>query len=205
MRRREVRTRLWGARSPVVAIAVLGALGALGALGSLASPLAGGTASAAAAAPAAATAPAAPQVEATGEARTRAEALFSRYIDLEHAFDPAQAELFSDNARIEHRIIVPGQRRPVVRRWSGVQYKQILRNALQKAKAKKEDLSYYSATSYLREGERVRVKTLRYSKPEKSVSPVALLVGPDAGGTWRILEEVSEAHPLAAAQPPPKQ
>jgi hypothetical protein len=195
MRRTGVRSRVWGALLPALALAVPGSLG------SLELPLADGTASTASPPPAAA--PAAPQVEATGEARTRAEALFNRYIDLEHAFDPAQAELFSDNARIEHRIIVPG-RRPVVRRWSGVQYKQILRNALPKAKVKKEDLSYYSATSYLREGERVRVKTLRYAKPEKTVSPIELLVGPDAGGTWRIFEEVSEAHPLAAAQPPPK-
>jgi hypothetical protein len=181
MKRRAL-SRLRSALSPALALSCLGLA------------LAGGTAALAAA----------PAVEAAGEARTRAEALFTRYIDLEHAFDPAQAELFSDTARIERRIVVPGQPRPVVRKWSGAQYKQILRNALQKAREKKEDVSYYSAISYLREGGRVRIKALRYAKPQKAVSPIELLVGPEAAGTWRIFEEISESHPLMAAPPAKK-
>jgi hypothetical protein len=138
---------------------------------------------------------------ATGEARAKAEVLFGRYIDLEHAFDPALLELYADGAHIVSRIIVPG-RPPTVRTWSGTQYKELLRRALQKAKEKKQDLNYYSAVSYLREGPRVRIKAMRYAELQKAVSPIELLVGPDASGSWRIFEELSESHPLAAPVKP---
>jgi hypothetical protein len=184
--------RSWtgGARRLAPVLALTAALAA--ALGVAPAARAGATA--------AATPAAAPAAEATGEARARAEALFGRYIDLEHAFDPALLDLYSDTARIEHRIVVPGQR-PVVRNWSGAQYKELLRRALQKAKQTKEDLNYYSAISYQREGSRVRIKAMRYAQMQKAVSPVQLLVGPDGGGTWRIFEERSESRPLAAPAP----
>jgi hypothetical protein len=188
----KARARSWpgGARRLAPALALTAALSAA---------LGGAPAAHGGPAPAAGPA-AAPAAEATGEARARAEALFGRYIDLEHAFDPALVDLYSDTARIEHRIVVPGQR-PEVRRWSGAQYKQILRSALQKAKQTKEDLNYYSAIGYQREGSQVRIKAMRYAQMQKAVSPVQLLVGPDAGGTWRIFEERSEGHPLAAKPP----
>jgi hypothetical protein len=140
---------------------------------------------------------------ATGEARQRAEALFARYVDLEHAFDPALVDLYADRAHIESRVIVHG-RPPTVRNWSGVQYKDLLRRALQKAKEKKQDLNYYTAVDYLREGSRVRIKAMRYAELQQAVSPVELLVGPDASGSWRIFEELSESHPRLAPPQPPK-
>ncbi len=139
--------------------------------------------------------------EATGPARKSAQALFERYIDLEHAFDPALVDLYADDAHIQSRIIVPG-RPPTVRTWSGAQYKELLRRALAKAKEKRQDLNFYSAVNYLHEGSRVRIKAMRYAELQKAVSPVELLVGPNAAGDWRIYEELSESHPLAAAQPP---
>jgi hypothetical protein len=141
--------------------------------------------------------------EATGKARKQAAALFARYIDLEHAFDPALVDLYADGAHVESRMIVPG-RQPTVRTWSGAQYKDLLRRALQKAKETKQDLNYYSAVEYLREGSRVRIKAMRYAEVQKAVSPVELLVGPDASGSWRIFEELSESHPLTAVPQPPK-
>lgn len=138
--------------------------------------------------------------EATGPDRQSAEQLFGRYIDLEHAFDPALVDLYSDQAHVQSRIIVAG-RPPTVRDWSGVQYKELLRRALAKAKEQGKDLNYYSAVTYLREGSRVRIKAMRYADLQKAVSPVELLVGPDAAGKWRIFEELSESHPLL--QPPP--
>jgi hypothetical protein len=137
---------------------------------------------------------------ASGAAKQSAAALFSRYQDLEHAFDPALVDLYADDARIVSRVIVPG-RPPTVRKWSGQQYKELLGRALKKAKEKKQDLNYYSATTYLDEGDRVRIKTLRYAELQKAVSPVELLVGPDSSGTWRIFEELSESHPLTSAPP----
>lgn len=149
-----------------------------------------------------AAAPAAAPAEATGAARKNAEALFNRYIDLEHAFDPALVDLYADEAHIQSRVIVPG-RPPTVRTWSGAQYKDLLRRALAKAKEKRQDLNFYSAVNYLRDGSRVRIKAMRYAELQKAVSPVELLVGPNAAGTWRIFEELSESHPLAVAPAKP--
>ncbi|HYL04591.1 MAG TPA: hypothetical protein VE075_01025 [Thermoanaerobaculia bacterium] len=150
-----------------------------------------------------AAAPAAAPAAATGAARKTAETLFNRYIDLEHAFDPALVDLYADEAHIQSRVIVPG-RPPTVRNWSGAQYKDLLRRALAKAKEKRQDLNFYTAVSYLREGSKVRIKAMRYAELQKAVSPVELLVGPGASGSWRIFEELSESHPLAAAAPPAK-
>jgi hypothetical protein len=149
-----------------------------------------------------AAAPAAAPAEATGAARKNAEALFNRYIDLEHAFDPALVDLYADEAHIQSRVIVPG-RPPTVRTWSGAQYKELLRRALAKAKEKRQDLNFYSAVNYLRDGSRVRIKAMRYAELQKAVSPVELLVGPNAAGAWRIFEELSESHPLAVAPAKP--
>jgi hypothetical protein len=157
---------------------------------------------AAAAGGAMAAAPAPAPAEATGAARKNAEALFNRYIDLEHAFDPALVDLYADEAHIQSRVIVPG-RPPTVRTWSGAQYKDLLRRALAKAKEKRQDLNFYSAVNYLRDGSRVRIKAMRYAELQKAVSPVELLVGPNAAGTWRIFEELSESHPLAVAPAKP--
>ncbi len=140
--------------------------------------------------------------EATGSARKNAEALFNRYVDLEHAFDPALINLYSNSAHIESRLLVAG-RPPIVRTFSGAQYKTLLQRALAQAKQTKTDLNYYSAVTYLREGEKVRIKATRYAALQKAVSPVELLVGPDASGSWKIFEELSESHPVPGALPPP--
>jgi hypothetical protein len=161
---------------------------------------AGADATPSAAAPAAA--PAHPPA-ATGAARQSAEALFNRYVDLEHAFDPALVDLYADEAHIQSRVIVPG-RPPTVRNWSGTEYKELLRRALAKAKETGKDLNYYSAVTYLREGSRVRIRAVRYAEMQKAVSPMELLVGPAGAGSWRIFEELSESHPLMAAPPAPR-
>ncbi len=144
--------------------------------------------------------PAAAAPEATGAARKNAEALFSRYVDLEHAFDPALVDLYAPGAHIQRRVIVPG-RPPKVDNWTGAQYKDLLRNGLAKAKKTKQDLNFYSAVTYLSEGNRVRIKASRYAQLENVVTPVEILVGPDLSGSWRIFEELSEDHPRAAAPP----
>jgi hypothetical protein len=155
----------------------------------------------AAPAPAAAGTAAGPAAEATGQARRSAETLFGRYQDLEHAFDPALVDLYADDARIESRIVVSG-RPPTVRKWSGSQYKDLLRRALQKAKEKKQDYNYYTAVTYQSEGERVRIKAQRWAELQKAMSPVELLVGPSGAGAWRIFEEISESHPVTVAPTP---
>ncbi len=186
------------------ALGALGALTALTGLGAAPLPAASraaagttpGTQSVSAPAPAAQPAPAgAAGTPATGEALKHAEALFHRYVELEHAFDPALVDLYSKDARIESRVVVAGKP-PRVRKWTGASYKDLLGRALKKAKETKQDLNYYTSIVYLGEGGRVRIKALRYAEMQKAVSPVELLVGPDAGGAWRIFEERSETHPL---------
>jgi hypothetical protein len=138
-------------------------------------------------------APAVFAAEAAGEARKKAEALFDRYVALERRFDPAIAELYADDARIEHRLINPPNP-PEVRKYPAAQYKEQLRRVMPLAK-RLNDLSYYTAVTYSREGARVRIRASRYATLKKFVSPVELLVGPDAAGHWLIFEELAEARP----------
>jgi hypothetical protein len=144
--------------------------------------------------------------EAKGEARKQAEALFNRYVALEHDFDPAIADLYSDTARIESRRINP-KGPPEVRTIPAPQYKQQLRKVMPLAK-RRRDLSFYTAVSYNAEGSFVRIKATRYAEYKQFTSPVELLVGPSAGGQWQIFEELSEAHsgppPAPASAPPGK-
>ena len=148
-----------------------------------------------AAAPAGAAAPAA---EAKGEARKQAEALFNRYVTLEHDFDPAIADLYADTAHIESRRITAGSP-PEVRTTPAPQYKDQLRKVMPIAK-RRRDLSFYTEVTYSAEGKFVRIRAKRYAEYKKFTSPVELLVGPGANGQWQIFEELSEAHPGA----PPK-
>ena len=140
----------------------------------------------------------APATEAKGEARRQAEALFNRYVTLEHDFDPAIADLYADSARIVSRRINPTGP-PEVRTTPAPQYKQLLRKVMPLAKQRR-DLSFYTEVTYGAEGSFVRIKARRYAEYKKFSSPLELLVGPGPGGRWQIFEELSEAH----VGPPPK-
>ncbi|HVT58319.1 MAG TPA: hypothetical protein VHR45_07955 [Thermoanaerobaculia bacterium] len=131
--------------------------------------------------------------EATGAARKSAEALFDKYVELEHAFDPAIADLYADDAHIVSRKVYP-DRPAEVRTYPASRYKQQLRRVMPIAK-RNHDVSFYTAMTYTREGNRVRIKATRYAELKKFVSPLELLVGPGPGGTWLIYEELSEARP----------
>src|SRR5205807_687102 len=155
MRRRDDATRSHGMNRPLLSLRRLARLARPAPALGLALAIGAGAAAAVAAAPAAAAA-----AEATGAARKSAEALFNRYIDLEHTFNPALVDLYADDAHIQSRVIVPG-RPPTVRTWSGTDYKELLGLALAKAKEKRQDLNYYSAVTYLREGSRLRIKAMR--------------------------------------------
>jgi hypothetical protein len=144
---------------------------------------------------------AAPAAEAQGEARKQAEALFNRYVALEHDFDPALADLYADTARIESRRITPGAP-PAVRTTPAPQYKDQLRKVLPIAK-RRRDLSFYTEVTYAAEGKYVRIRAKRYAEYKRFTSPMELLVGPGPDGRWQILEEISEAHP-GPPPPPPK-
>jgi hypothetical protein len=121
-----------------------------------------------------------------------ARAFFERYVRLEHAFDPAQADLYADDAKIFNKRIYPGGKVASIP-IAALRYKNLIRTTMADAKAK-GDISNYSDETYTLEGNMVRIKATRYSVLKKYSSPLSQLVGPDANGVWVIHEEISESH-----------
>ncbi len=130
---------------------------------------------------------------AESEAIEKAKTLFKRYVDLEHAYDVAVADLYSDEAVIKNKRSYPtGQVRELS--LPAPKYKELIRQAMPLAKAR-GDRSTYSDCNYEEVGERVRITCSRYSELKKYSSPLTLLVGPRSSGEWLILEELSESQP----------
>jgi hypothetical protein len=128
-----------------------------------------------------------------GDLIPKAKAFFQHYVELEHAFDPSIADLYSDQAVIKNtQYTVDGKVVPLTKPVA--KYKQILRDYMRTKARQIGDVSNYSNDTYTKEGNRVRIKVTRYSSIEKVSSPVSLLVGPDATGKWLIYEELSESH-----------
>ncbi len=123
----------------------------------------------------------------------QAQALFKRYVALEHAFDPAAADLYADTAVIKNKRTYPTGE---VRELSipAPQYKDLIRQAMPLAKAR-GDRNTYSNCKYEKAAERVRITCSRHSELKQYTSPIALLVGPGSTGDWLIFEEVSESRP----------
>ena len=123
----------------------------------------------------------------------RAKALFKRYVDLEHAYDVAVADLYSDDAVIKNKRTYPtGQVRELS--MPAPKYKELIRLAMPLAKAR-GDRSTYSDCKYEATGQDVRITCSRYSELKKYSSPLTLVVGPRSEGEWVIVEELSESQP----------
>jgi len=129
---------------------------------------------------------------APNDAIAKAKALFARYVQLEHAFDPAQADLYADNATIVNNRIYPDGKKTRIP-IAALRYKKLIRDTMADARVK-GDISNYSNETYTLEGNKVRIRVTRYSVLKKYSSPMSQLVGPDATGKWVILEEESESH-----------
>lgn len=127
-----------------------------------------------------------------GDPIAKAKALFQRYVELEHAFDPAQADLYSDQARIVSKRIMPdGKVIPLTVPAS--RYKKLVRDGMPAAR-QKGDIANYTGDTYTLEKGKVRIHVVRYLALKKYSSPMSMLVGPDASGKWVIFEEESESH-----------
>jgi hypothetical protein len=114
-------------------------------------------------------------------------------VALGHAYDPALAELYADDAFIKNTRTYPtGEVRELT--IPAPKYKALIRQALPVARAR-GDRSTFSDVSYAAEGPRVRIRASRFSELKKYRSPFTLLVGPSADGTWLIYEEVPESRP----------
>jgi hypothetical protein len=125
------------------------------------------------------------------EAIAKARAFFARYVQLEHSFDPAMADLYADKAVLMNKRIYPDGKVSALQ-IPALRYKHVLRTTMADAK-RKGDISTYSNESYTPEGDKVRIKVTRYSVLKKYSSPMSQLVGPDAQGNWVIYEETSES------------
>jgi hypothetical protein len=142
-------------------------------------------------APVAAHRQAAPVGAAQASQAVDAQRFLEKYIALEHAFDPAIADLYGADAVIRTRRIYPtGEIRDLT--IPVAQYKELIRQMMPVARAAR-DISQYSNCSYMPESGRVRVRCTRYSELKQYASPVSFLVGPDASGEWRVFEESSES------------
>lgn len=122
-----------------------------------------------------------------------AKALFEQYVQLEHAFDPAAADLYADDAVIKNKRTYPtGQVRELT--MPATSYKTLIRQAMPLAKLR-GDTNSYSDISYAKEGSMVRIRATRFSNLKHYASPLSLLVSPDEKGRWLIREELSESRP----------
>ena len=129
----------------------------------------------------------------SADARVKAEQVWSRYVALEAAFDPAVADLYADDAVIRNRRTYPtGEVREAV--VPAAQYKLLVRQAIPLARAR-NDVSRYSGCTYAAEGARVRVVCARFSELKGYTSPISVLGGPGPAGAWLIFEELSESRP----------
>ena len=123
----------------------------------------------------------------------QARLLLAKYVESYHAFDPAVAELYSDEAVVANRRTYPdGQVRSLS--LTGAQYKALLRQVMPLAKAR-GDISQYRNPRFSVEPGGVRIQLTRYSQLKHHTSPMSLLVGPGKDGAWVVLEEHSESVP----------
>lgn len=122
-----------------------------------------------------------------------AKDFFAEYIRLEHAFDPAIANLYANEAIIRNKRTYPtGQVRELSMPAS--KYKELLRASMPLAK-QRGDTSTYTDISYSPERNGIRISADRYSELKNYHSPISILVKPTKSQAWLIYEEISESQP----------
>lgn len=138
--------------------------------------------------------------EAPSEERVaQARALFETYVELEHAFDPAVADLYADDAIIRHTLRDPAGP-DQEREWSGVEYKRQLRQVMPLAERLGDKSRYSEVTYEPRDDGTVSIRGVRLSERTGKTSPFELVVAPHPEGPWVIVEEIAESHKGAPAQ-----
>ena len=76
----------------------------------------------------------------------------------------------------------------------GAEYKPLLREGLERAVTAYQSLDWREP-AYQLEGERVRITAVRGSSADPARTPLVLVVGASADGSWRIVEEKSVGWP----------
>lgn len=129
-----------------------------------------------------------------GERMAAAKDLFEAYVQLQHAFDPAMADLYADDAVIKNKRHYPtGEVREL--ELKGSQYKALIRQTMPLAKARGDRSTYSDITYDLNDDGSVDIRASRYSELKDYTSPLRLTVAPDDEGRWRIFVELSESQP----------
>ncbi len=127
------------------------------------------------------------------DAVQQAQVFLAKYTDAYRAYDPAVADLYSDDALIQNTRTYPTGE---VRKLSmpAPQYKALLRQTMTLAQ-QRGDRSQYMQASYTETGAAVRIQLTRYSELKRYTSPLVLVVAPDKNGQWLVREEISESIP----------
>ena len=125
------------------------------------------------------------QPRANEEALATAQRLFTACDKLLRERDPHLADCYSIDAKIELTGEPP---------MSGAEYKPLLREGLERAVTAYQSLDWRDP-QYQVEGERVRISAVRGSSADPARTPLVLVVGPGADGSWRIVLEQSVGWP----------
>lgn len=117
---------------------------------------------------------------------------FEKYFTLERNFDPAVADLYSDDAIIRNKRRYPtGAVRDVT--LPAPAYKKLLRSSMPLTK-ERGDTSSYTELASKEESGGIRITATRYSELKKYSSPISILIA-RKDGQWLITEELSESRP----------
>ncbi len=114
------------------------------------------------------------------------EALWERYVALEHAFDPKMVGLYWPDAVLYNERHYPMGVRNMQVPFS--QMRPLLIESMPVAKSR-GDISDYTDVSFEREGaERVRIRSTRFNRLKQYEAPFEVVVTKGEGG-WRVAEE----------------
>lgn len=118
-------------------------------------------------------------------------AFFDRYIRLSDRDDPAFLELYADSARIHVlRVLASGETQALD--LSGTQWKQNIINFSRATR--NHPSSTFSHLSVHREGQRLRLLTVRYSPSNcRTDEGYSMVIAKNTRGVWQIVENSWEA------------
>ena len=118
---------------------------------------------------------------------------FKEYVTRSERFDQSLAELYSDDAAIRSRRLMPDGRTQNIS-FSGAQWKDLIRQAMPLAKSR-GDRNTFRNISAVSQGQGVILTAERHSHLKGYVSPFAQTWRKDRTGAWKISAEVSETRP----------
>ena len=127
------------------------------------------------------------------DASAEALVFFREFEDRANQFDPALADLYSDDAMIKARRLYPTGRVQELT-LSGDKWKALIRQAMPLAKAR-GDRNSFRHVSASPDSKQVTITAERHSHLKGYASPFMLIIRKQADGAWIIVEERTESRP----------